>query len=128
MTGISEEEFLLRLKDLDDETLYFISRYARARRRSVSKQAWITTSIATTAGVALIASYLFPLAKLDVITLLSALAGAGIAFASFMQQRRSEEKLIHKLLRNAETYSQSGYTSEKKLKLIEEIMKAGGLQ
>ncbi|MGR5150081.1 hypothetical protein ACQKP8_26485 [Photobacterium alginatilyticum] len=99
--GIDVEQFEKNIKDAKAEDLVFIARYSKEKQKLQKTQVFISSTIATIAGSAVFASYIFP--ELDKVTVGIGAVVFGIAtvLISFIQHKKDEKKLLSKMLHTA---------------------------
>ncbi|MBO9828453.1 hypothetical protein J7373_09365 [Xanthomonas sp. A2111] len=122
----SKEEFIIRLENLDKETLYFLSKYAEERRRTSNLVGTITAVIGSIAGAVLLLNYALPHLNDEILVAAAGIAGSLVAVAAVMTRKREDDKVIRKILLRAEVANKINGDNGKR-ELIERFLKAEGL-
>jgi len=122
----TREEFIVRLESLDNETLFFLSKYAEEKRRTSNFVGTVTAVIGSVAGAILLFNFALPHLNEKILTVIAGILGSFVAIAALMARKREDDKLIREILRRAEVADRSNDVSGKK-ELIERFLKAEGL-
>lgn len=122
----TKEDFIIRLENLDKETLYFLSKYAEQRRRTSNLVGTITAVIGSIAGAALLFNYALPHLNDELLATIAALVGSLVAISAVTTRKRADDKIIREILLRAEIASRIKDDSGKR-ELIERFLKAEGL-
>ncbi|HFQ5238259.1 TPA: hypothetical protein ACGUS9_004176 [Vibrio vulnificus] len=103
--NIDVDKFYENMKKADAETLVFLAKYSKKTQSLQRMQVFVSTIIATIAGAAVLASYVFPeMSKLSV-GVGSAIFGLSTVVISYFQQKKEKEQLISKILKSTRTPS-----------------------
>ncbi|MFA0305310.1 hypothetical protein AB4543_05395 [Vibrio splendidus] len=98
---IDVEKFYDNMKKADAETLVFLAKYAKETQTLQKTQVLISTVIATIAGAAVVANYIFPeLGKLYV-GIGSVVFGSITVLVSYFQHKKEKSQLISRILKSA---------------------------
>jgi hypothetical protein len=87
-----EKKYLEKLNNLDVETLNVLEKYSEAHSKSLRAQTWVSTVIASIAGAAVTAAYIFP--EIDKLSIIIGSAAFGVFLAYFALKERSKEHRI----------------------------------
>lgn len=122
-----EEEVLQRLQKLDVDTLSVLEKYSEVHSKSLRTQTLVSTAIASIAGAAVTAAYIFPEVDKAVVAVGSVIFGVCLGFFA-LKERRKEHNLLIKQLLDSEVFSGSPtQDSDLKRKKIEKIVRGGAL-
>ena len=103
--NIDVDKFYENMKKADPETLVFLAKYSKKTQSLQRMQVFVSTIIATIAGAAVFASYVFPeVSKLSV-GIGSAIFGLSTVIISYFQQKKEKQQLISKILKSTQTLS-----------------------
>jgi hypothetical protein len=90
------------LEKASAEDLVLLAKYSNNKKKMQRVQVFISSTIATMAGAAIVATYLFPeLDKLNVIVG-SSIVGVITVALSFWQRKKEESTLLRKLLNDSD--------------------------
>ena len=125
--GDIEKEFLEKLNKLDVETLNVIEKYSEAHSKSLRAQTWVSTVIASIAGAAVTAAYIFPeIEKLSII-IGSVVFGVFLGYFALKERTKEHRFLIHELLSKEIHITGTEEAIKIKKDKIENIIKGGTL-
>lgn len=89
-------------EEADAKDLVVIAKYSNNKKRLQRIQIFISSTIATMAGAAIVATYLFPETDKTLLTLGSLTIGVTTVAVSFWQRKKEEAVLFRKLLRESD--------------------------
>lgn len=89
-------------EEADAKDLVVIAKYSNNKKRLQRIQIFISSTIATMAGAAIVATYLFPETDKTLLTLGSLTIGVTTVAVSFWQRKKEEAALFRKLLRESD--------------------------
>jgi len=96
---IDTEKFVENIKKAKAEDLVFIAKVISEKKKSQRAQVIISSALATMAGAAIFAAYLFPNLSLVHVSIGAAVFGLITVSTSFWQHRKEEIKLYSRILK-----------------------------